>query len=86
LDAANLVEHARALGLDVKFFESCLSSGKQKAKVEQDAQDAAKAGVSGTPAFFINGVFLSGAQPLAEFEKIIDAELAVLGSKPPPGR
>jgi protein-disulfide isomerase len=82
LDSANLVDHARVLNLDIKSFESCLSSGKYKAKVEQDAQEGGKAGVSGTPAFFINGVFLSGAQPLAEFEKIIDAELAAVGSKP----
>ena len=32
--------------------------------------------MAGTPSFFINGTFLSGAQPLADFEKIIDAELA----------
>ena len=36
------------------------------------------AGVSGTPAFFVNGVLLSGAQPLSAFQKVIDAELARL--------
>ena len=34
------------------------------------------AGVAGTPAFFINGIFLNGAQPLEEFKKVIDGELA----------
>jgi protein-disulfide isomerase len=32
--------------------------------------------VSGTPAFYINGRMLSGAQPFAEFKRIIDEELA----------
>ncbi|MBI3695589.1 MAG: thioredoxin domain-containing protein [Acidobacteria bacterium] len=76
LDKASLVEHAGALALDVKQFESCLAGGKFKAKVEEDLQEGTLAGVSGTPAFFINGVLLSGAQPAAAFEKIIEAELA----------
>jgi protein-disulfide isomerase len=38
------------------------------------------AGVTGTPGFFINGVPLFGAQPVAEFEKIIDSQLAALES------
>ena len=40
-----------------------------------------KDGVAGTPGFFINGDFLSGAQPQSEFEKIIDTQLALLGNK-----
>jgi protein-disulfide isomerase len=51
-------------------------SGKFKQVVEEDLQAGSKAGVNGTPAFFINGIFLSGAQPLSAFEKIIEAELA----------
>ena len=39
------------------------------------ASTGKKVGVSGTPAFFINGTMLSGAQPLDEFKKVIDAEL-----------
>jgi protein-disulfide isomerase len=39
-----------------------------------------KVGVAGTPGFFVNGIFLSGAQPQAEFEKIIDGQLALLGA------
>jgi len=38
-------------------------------------------GVAGTPGFFINGVFLSGAQPQAEFEKIIDNELTIIRNR-----
>jgi protein-disulfide isomerase len=44
--------------------------------VESDQQEGQRAGVTGAPGFFINGVALSGAQPLSEFERIIEAELA----------
>ncbi|MEK7404822.1 MAG: thioredoxin domain-containing protein [Acidobacteriota bacterium] len=82
LREADLAAHARALGLDEKSFQSCLASGKYKPKVEADLQEGSKAGVAGTPGFFINGVFLSGAQPQAEFEKIIDTQLGFLGKQP----
>jgi len=82
LDKAALLEHARSLKLDEARFESCLSSGKYKAEVERDAREGTAAGVNGTPAFFVNGVFLNGAQPAAAFEKIIDEELAALGWAP----
>ncbi len=81
LDEADLAAHAQALGLDAKSFQSCLATGKFKAQIEQDIQDGTKAGVSGTPGFFINGVFVNGAQPKAEFERIIDSELAAVGSQ-----
>jgi len=44
--------------------------------VDADLQAGNEAGVNGTPAFFINGRLLSGAQPYDEFKKIIDEELA----------
>ncbi len=76
LDEAGLTATAKEMGLDLKSFQSCLDSGKFKAQIEQDIQDGARAGVSGTPGFFINGIFVSGSQPQSEFEKIIDRELA----------
>ncbi len=81
LDEPGLAEHARSLGLDEKSFQSCLEAGKFKAQIEQDVQEGSKAGVAGTPSFFINGTFVNGAQPEAEFEKIIDAELTILGNR-----
>jgi protein-disulfide isomerase len=81
LDDAGLAATAQKLGLDGKSFQSCLASGKYKAQIEQDEQDGKKAGVNGTPGFFIDGVFLNGAQPQAEFEKIINSELAALKSQ-----
>ena|SRR5206468_13036776 len=80
LDAAGLTSTAKSLGLDEKAFQSCFSSGKFKPQIEADLQDGGKAGVAGTPGFFVNGVFINGSQPEAEFEKIIDSELATLGN------
>ena len=81
LDEAGLTATAQKLGLDGKSFQSCLASGKYKAQIEQDEQDGKKAGVTGTPGFFIDGVFVNGAQPQAEFERVINLELAALKSQ-----
>lgn len=75
LKEEDLKEHAKGLGLDAAKFETCLSSGKMAAVIKEDMAAGRKVGVSGTPAFFINGVMLSGAQPLEEFKRVIDAEL-----------
>ena len=72
-------EHAKALGLETAAFQECIDSRKYKEKVERNYADGVKAGVSGTPAFFINGRLLSGAQPLEAFKTVIDEELDRLG-------
>ncbi len=76
LDVAKLKEHAKELGMDQKKFDSCVDNGSQRAAVDKDAEQGRLAGVAATPAFFINGIPLSGAQPAAAFEKIIEEELA----------
>jgi len=76
LDEAALLQQAVSIGLDREPFQACLASGKYRASIEKDFQEGMSHGVTGTPAFFINGVPLSGAQPIADFENIIDAELA----------
>jgi protein-disulfide isomerase len=70
-----------AVGVDKAKLDECLSSGKVKAMIDEDMTAGGDAGVSGTPAFFINGRMLSGAQPADRFTAIIDAELAKAGSK-----
>jgi len=75
LDHNGLMEKAKKLSLDEKQFETCLSSGKYKTQIQQDIQEASRFGINGTPAFFINGVFLNGAQPESVFEKAIKDEL-----------
>jgi protein-disulfide isomerase len=72
----DLKRHAADLGLDSARFNACLDAGRFQADVDTDMRDGSNAGVSGTPAFFINGRFLGGAQPFEAFQRIIDEELA----------
>ncbi len=76
LDEESLKLQASALGLDDATFASCLTSERAQATVKRDLAAGKAAGVSGTPAFFINGIELSGARPPSDFARIIDAELA----------
>jgi protein-disulfide isomerase len=68
--------YAEQLGLDADKFRNDLVSDAVKKRVDGDAAEAARLGVTGTPGFFINGRFLSGAKPFEEFKKMIDEELA----------
>ena len=79
IDVASLKGYAAELGLDAATFDDCLDAGKHAAEVEKDSQDAQSYGATGTPAFFINGQFVSGAQPFSAFQQMIDAELAGAG-------
>ncbi len=79
IPTANFADHAKTIGLEVASFQACLDSQKYKTKVERNYADGVKAGVSGTPAFFINGRLVSGAQPLEAFKAVIDEELDRLG-------
>jgi len=81
LTVGDLKGHAKAVGLDAGKFDKCLDSG-DKAKVVADHRKAGeKVGVTGTPAFFVNGYQLTGAQPIDAFREIIDQELASAGKK-----
>jgi protein-disulfide isomerase len=71
-----LKAYAQEVGLDAPAFEQCLASGKYRAAVQKDEDDGIRAGVTGTPAFFVNGRLLSGAQPLESFVRLIEEELA----------
>jgi protein-disulfide isomerase len=72
----DLKKYATELELDAEAFNACYDSGQFRADVMQDYQEGQQVGVQGTPAFFVNGRFLSGAQPLEAFQAIIDEELA----------
>lgn len=74
LGVEDLKKYANELGLDTKAFDSCLDSGKFAAEVQQSIRKGQQAGVTGTPAFFINGIMISGAQPIDSFKQIIEAE------------
>ena len=74
--ADDLKSFAKEVGLNVDSFDRCFVSGKYKAVVQQDLNEGAQLGLTGTPTFFINGREISGNQPLDAFEAIIDEELA----------
>ena len=86
LAAADLPGHAGALALDVTAFQQCLDSGKHAAKIRGDLEDGLKAGVRGTPTFFVGSIdgtsgkvnvlrIVRGAQPFPVFKTAIDAAL-----------
>jgi protein-disulfide isomerase len=84
LDQDGLMDKARTLKLDEQQFESCLSGEKFKAQIQQDSQDGMRAGVSGTPGFFINGIFMSGSQPQSAFENLVQEQLSASSASPKP--
>ncbi len=71
-----LTSIAGDLGMNTDQFSSCITSTKFDKNVSGDLADGQKAGVSGTPTFFVNGQSLVGAQPYTAFKTAIDAELA----------
>ena len=76
LAVADLKEMARRLGLDGAAFDQCLDADRHYEAVRDDIRAGVAAGVSGTPALFINGRFLGGAVPFESLAAIIDEELA----------
>jgi protein-disulfide isomerase len=75
LDPESLREAASQIPLDQSAFQACTAAGKYKERVESNSLEGRQLGVNSTPSFFVNGVFLSGSQPLAAFEKVINAEI-----------
>ncbi len=69
-------QYAVALDLDAEAFDACLDSEQFLSEIEADLADGIEAGVEGTPAFFIDGRFVSGAQPIEVFQQLIDQLLA----------
>ena len=81
----DLLAYARELKLDVGRFQQALDQRRGQGAIDADRAEAAATGVTGTPGFFINGHFLSGAKPFGEFARAINAELTRLGRPIPPG-
>ncbi len=73
---SKVIEWLSKEDFDRTKFEKCYDNKETKAKVEKDRQEGISLGVSGTPAFFVNGIFLSGAMPAQKFEEIIEYELS----------
>lgn len=76
LSPENLKKAAGEAGLDQAKFDKCFDSNEFAKTIDEDIAAGSAVGVTGTPAFFINGRMLSGAQPFEKFKEIIDQELA----------
>ena len=76
LNPEQYMKLATDLKLDMTKFEACSKDPQQQQAVQADLVAGSKVGVSGTPAFFINGIAMSGAQPLERFIEVIEKELA----------
>lgn len=75
MEKSQLYDLAEKVGVNGDEFKTCLDTEKFKDEVAKDMKDGQAAGVTGTPAFIINGKLISGAQPFSTFEKIIEEEL-----------
>ena len=62
-------------GLGERAFGSCLASKKNDEAIQAELKQGTDLGVTGTPAYFVNGRMLSGARPLESFTELIDSEL-----------
>jgi protein-disulfide isomerase len=71
-----LKRYAAQVGVEASAFAQCLESRRHRAAVAADVAAGAQLGVTGTPTFFINGRPLVGNLPLAEFQRVIERELA----------
>jgi protein-disulfide isomerase len=83
LEVADLKRYAAELGLEARVFDQCLDSGAKAEGWKRDVEEATAYGVSGTPAFFINGRPLVGALPFERFAQVIDEELEAASLTPP---
>jgi protein-disulfide isomerase len=80
LTVPDLETKAESAGLDKQAFSECLASGRSADAVDEDVRQGSLAGVSGTPALFINGRLVSGAVPYEQIAQVIDEELASRGA------
>ena len=75
LDRPSLDKYAQEIGLNMAKFKAAMDQHLYKQQIDDDSKTGSANGANGTPAFFINGQFLSGAQPFDAFKKVIDAEM-----------
>ena len=76
LDVDQLKAQARALKLDATQFDKCLDSGEEVAAIERDKKEGMRLGITGTPSFFINGHYLSGALDYAALRQVVEQQLS----------
>ncbi len=76
LSKDNMLKLAGEAGLDMGKFKKDLDGPECQKRIRQDQQELSRVGTRGTPAFYINGRFLSGARPIGQFKRLVDEELA----------
>ena len=79
----DLTARAKKLNLDLEAFNQCLDSGKYAATVQQDLEDGMAAGVSGTPAVYVNGRVLKGSKRYGGIKELVEDELQRAGVRRP---
>ena len=79
LGADSYAKWASNAGVDATAFANGAKSGVWAAKVQRDLATAQKLGVDGTPAFLVNGAWITGAQPYEAFKQTVDAALTQAG-------
>ncbi len=75
MEDADLENYAKETGVDLGRWKKCVAEGTTKPKIMKDMADATRLGTRGTPAFYVNGHFLSGAQPFPAFDQLVQEEL-----------
>ena len=76
---SDLKEQASTLKLDTARFNQCLDNGEQAAGVRKDVLEGQRLGLTGTPSFFINGHFMSGAISYSKLREVVVEELSKKG-------
>ena len=84
LQASDLKGYAGEAGLDAAAYDTCMGSGRHATASERGVEEGARNGVTGTPAFFINGRMVVGAQPFEAFAQVIDDELSRVSTSTQP--
>lgn len=82
LTKEKILDLATGLGLDMERFTRDLDTHSWRGRIDAETREAIGVGATGTPASFINGRFLSGAQPYEAFKRLVDEELARTGFAP----
>jgi protein-disulfide isomerase len=81
LGEPELRKYAAEVGLDAKAFDECLTTRRHKDAVEADAAEARKIGITGTPAFVVNGIMMFGLQTPDSLDEVIREELGAAPAK-----
>jgi protein-disulfide isomerase len=81
-ETPDLKQQAQALNLDTAKFDKCLDSGEEAARVKKDQEEGTRLGLSGTPSFFLNGHFFTGAVDYSTLHKMIEQQLYLTASLP----